>query len=990
MKKSIKWLVLGAVFSLLAGQVIAQNCYSNQGCQDYSNFGIYSSSAGTLEYDNFISSFHSTFVREIDGSLKIWGQNSKYDGSGDWLVPTVISRANYNNLFTGTPLKAALGSSKLSIQHIMLTNDNKLWAWGTKGAVISNSLTTSNQIQSFSLPSGINASDVKMLFGTYHTLALVTCGGSVYVMSQVSANRGTGTGSSNSNNWYQVRTSSTAFLSGIVAVRGCPDGLIAIDNSGNLWTWGTLTYNNSSAAASRSYATALPKPSTSGTVKMVGATSNGSVATYYVLFEDGNLWAIGDNTRRQLGNWSTTSSNTWVQPRYTSSSGPVMNNILWISPQEHDDIFTSINVIKNDNTLWNWGEESGYDLGRGTQADGQSGNPLNPGQASQWASGYSNQNIQAVETGGHTTMVSQRCQKKFGYVGHRIDGSMGDGQTNSQFESLITFNTAAVEICGAPSGLVEINLLPDGAAVTIGVPLQLTYAPTGGNFSITSGNATVTSTGVLTPTGPGAIVVRYTVAGACEPNYKEVTIAADRVKIDANDDFNAGLVNKPIPGNVKQNDGGVNNPKYGTSPSLKGSPTGSNPQITMNNDGSYSFVTDKPGIYTYDVTVCADGGTTNCLTTQLVITVTNPGESTSNPGANKPHADLDLGTTKVNTPITLDIRQNDGPGNYGKTLDKPTITGGPKNGTAEIDPSTGELIYTPNPGFTGKDTVYYQVCEVAPPTGNCATAMAIITVVPETVSAAGGPHNTTSATDDYAWTPRNTAVSGNVKTNDVDIEGNTTTVTTTGTTTIAGVGTLVLNSNGSYTFTPDPNFTGTVDFPYTICDNGTPQACDNASLHIVVYDVNERLAVNFGNIIAKWVNGQLIVNWSTMTESDNSLFEVEISKDGVNFTKIGEVNSKATEGNSNQAISYDFAKSANDLGAAGLAILGLAIGAGLIRRRKLMLSLAVISVLLIGYSCNKNNNDVINSDKENAYVRIVQVNKDGSKTYSKVVRVVNE
>ncbi|HRN49102.1 MAG TPA: hypothetical protein PKW69_13800, partial [Niabella sp.] len=139
-----------------------------------------------------------------------------------------------------------------------------------------------------------------------------------------------------------------------------------------------------------------------------------------------------------------------------------------------------------------------------------------------------------------------------------------------------------------------------------------------------------------------------------------------------------------------------------------------------------------------------------------------------------------------------------------------------------------------------------------------------------------------------------------------------------------------------------------------------------------------------------WVNGQLIVNWSTMTESDNSLFEVEISKDGVNFTKIGEVNSKATEGNSNQAISYDFAKSANDLGAAGLAILGLAIGAGLIRRRKLMLSLAVISVLLIGYSCNKNNNDVINSDKENAYVRIVQVNKDGSKTYSKVVRVVNE
>jgi len=664
-----------------------------------------------------------------------------------------------------------------------------------------------------------------------------------------------------------------------------------------------------------------------------------------------------------------------------------MNDIKWISPQEHDRGYPFINVINNSDKLFNWGPESGYDLGRGANNDASSGVSQNPGEPTQWVTGYSNQNIQAVESGGHTTMISQKCQDKFGYVGHRINGSMGDNSPLSQVEQKFTFNTAAVEICGAPSGTVQLSLLPTGATLTIGVPVQLTYTPTGGSFSIVSGSATVTSTGVLTPTGPGEIKVKYSASVPCAPTEVTITIPANKVKIDANDDFNAGLVNKPIPGNVKQNDGGVNNPTYGTDPSLQSSPPGSHPQITMNADGSYSFITDKPGIYTYNVTVCADGGTTNCLTTKLIITVTNP-----NPNApaalNPPHADLDLGTTKINTPITLDIKANDGPGNIGKTLGTPSITAGPSNGTAEID-ANGKLVYTPNSGFTGKDTVTYQVCDTpTPPAGNCATAIAIITVLPEVVT--GAPLNTTSATDDYAWTPRNTSVSGNVKTNDVDIEGNTTTVTTSGTTTIAGVGTLVLSSDGSYTFTPDPNFTGTVDFPYTICDNGTPQACDKASLHIVVYDVNERLAVNFGNITAKWVNGQLVVNWNTMTEINNSMFEVELSKDGVNFTKIGEVKSKATEGNSNQTISYDFAKSANDLGAAGLAVLGLAIGAGLIRRRKLMLSLAIVSVLLIGYSCNKNNKEVINSDKDNAYVRIAQVNKDGSKTYSKVVRVVNE
>ncbi|MBK7957854.1 MAG: cadherin-like domain-containing protein [Bacteroidetes bacterium] len=72
------------------------------------------------------------------------------------------------------------------------------------------------------------------------------------------------------------------------------------------------------------------------------------------------------------------------------------------------------------------------------------------------------------------------------------------------------------------------------------------------------------------------------------------------------------------------------------------------------------------------------------------------------------------------------------------------------------------------------------------------------------------------------------------KANDTDPENNTQTVTAQ-TTTTAGKGTLVLNTDGTYTFTPDPSFVGgPVDFAYTTCDNGTPQACATATLHIMV------------------------------------------------------------------------------------------------------------------------------------------------------------
>lgn len=289
-----------------------------------------------------------------------------------------------------------------------------------------------------------------------------------------------------------------------------------------------------------------------------------------------------------------------------------------------------------------------------------------------------------------------------------------------------------------------------------------------------------------------------------------------------NPDINVTYVNVPVPGNVATNDKVASGTTYGPVPTLISKPNNSTYSFTQfNSNGTYTFVANKPGVYTFKVPVCGSGQTTNCPTSLLTISVLE-----KNVNNNPPVANTDIATTKVNTAVTINSLANDRPGNLGGTLHTAiTITSQPKNGTVTVNSTTGATTYTPNAGFVGMDTLTYRVCEI--PSGLCATALQIIRVQ------AGNVANTTSAADDYATTPINTAVSGNVKTNDTDAEGHTQTVVAQ-TTTVSGKGTLVLNSNGTYTFTPVAGFTGPVSFAYTTCDNGTPQACASATLYILV------------------------------------------------------------------------------------------------------------------------------------------------------------
>ncbi|GAB3802332.1 hypothetical protein GCM10028819_31380 [Spirosoma humi] len=356
--------------------------------------------------------------------------------------------------------------------------------------------------------------------------------------------------------------------------------------------------------------------------------------------------------------------------------------------------------------------------------------------------------------------------------------------------------------------------------------------PEGNTQTVTAQTTTIAGKGTLVVTSAGSYTFTP-VAGATGPvdfSYTTTDDGSPAVSasgtlhilinpFNPNPDFVVTNKTVPVTGSVKTNDVIPVGATYGPAPSPASSPGGSTPSLTVNSDGTFTFSSATPGVYVYNVPVCALAPPTYCTTQTLTITVLDPAATTNPPVANPDFATV-TGSPTTPAATVINVKVNDGPGNPGGTLGNPTIATGPAHGTASID-GNGNLVYTPTAGYYGTDIVTYRVCETQ---ANCATATVSITV-----KAPGAPANV-SINDDYVSTVGGTPATGNVLTND---QGNTLTVSNAGTTSTSS-GTLVLTATGSYTFTPAPGVTGPVNLTYTACDNSTPSVCGSATLHVLV------------------------------------------------------------------------------------------------------------------------------------------------------------
>ena len=288
-------------------------------------------------------------------------------------------------------------------------------------------------------------------------------------------------------------------------------------------------------------------------------------------------------------------------------------------------------------------------------------------------------------------------------------------------------------------------------------------------------------------------------------------------------DVNAMAEDNPVSGNVSINDiqsGGGDNIW-----SLIGTNGGAaHGTVTMNTDGTYTYTPDPnfngTDLFTYHL--CNLNG--DCSQTTVTITVT--------PVNDLPVAINNAITTREDTPISSSVANNDTPsGDGGNIWSLTGINGGAVHGTVTMT-ADGSYTYTPTTGFFGSDAFTYHLCDV---NNDCSTATVNATINNDT--------DGMLAVDDVISTNEDSAVTGNVSTNDTPGSEGGNTWTLVGVNGGAAHGTVVLAANGSYTYTPVANYNGTDIITYQLCD--LDGDCSVGTVTVTITSVNDLpVAVN--------------------------------------------------------------------------------------------------------------------------------------------------
>lgn len=162
-------------------------------------------------------------------------------------------------------------------------------------------------------------------------------------------------------------------------------------------------------------------------------------------------------------------------------------------------------------------------------------------------------------------------------------------------------------------------------------------------------------------------------------------------------------------------------------------------------------------------------------------------------------------------------------------------------------------------------------------------------------------------------------------------------------------------------------------------------------LHDFVFNGSISLPVDFGTVTAVQKKETLSVKWNTLKETNNAYFEVQVSKDGEVFKTIKTVASK--NGNSGIGQDYDVNIIASDV----TSLLGLPVILGLMwmnikinRKNRMILFMAGFIMLVTNFmACSRQGNIIEPGNSEKTFIRIVQVDIDGTRSYSKTVQVVD-
>jgi alpha-tubulin suppressor-like RCC1 family protein len=243
-----------------------------------------------------------------------------------------------------------------------------------------------------------------------------------------------------------------------VAINASAEYSQGIKEDGSLWAWGSNTTGYLGDGTTNGRSTPLKIDDGTGSHgKWVFIEGGGNIFLLYGhavgIREDGSLWTWGDNSQNQLGDGTTTKA---LQPKMIDDGTGAAGK--WIAAT-CGMAYTV--AIRENGSLWAWGQNLANQLGDGTSTNRNTPTQIDPG------TGASGKWIKISAIGAHTLAI--REDGSLWAWGYNADGQIGDNTTaQKSVPTMIDAGTAGKWVDVGAGSNFSIGLKEDGSVYTWG------------------------------------------------------------------------------------------------------------------------------------------------------------------------------------------------------------------------------------------------------------------------------------------------------------------------------------------------------------------------------------------------------------------------------------------------------------------------------------------------------------------------------------------
>jgi len=269
---------------------------------------------------------HSVALKS-DGTVWTFGANASGQlgiGTADastHAAPVQV-KTNATTFLTGMSVAGAGALHSMAVRK----SDGSVFGWGSDsaGQLGDNSAATQ---QNFPVQAKTTASGNPLLLGIVdiagglsHSVALKSDGTVWTWGSNASGQLGDG-GTTSRKLAAQVKTATSTFLTGVVAIAAGDNFCAAVKSDGTVWTWGVNASGQLGDGTTTTQKFAVQVKLTPGGAALTGVLDIACGSTHTIALKtDGTVWSWGNNGNGRLGNGTTTQANNPVQVKTNSTT----------------------------------------------------------------------------------------------------------------------------------------------------------------------------------------------------------------------------------------------------------------------------------------------------------------------------------------------------------------------------------------------------------------------------------------------------------------------------------------------------------------------------------------------------------------------------------------------------------------------------------------------------------------------------------------------